>query len=117
MTEVAGRSWYDMTAAERQGIAVSAAGWVLSTIAAERREPDDWERFFLGDAILAIKAGLYDLAMECTKAALDPVSNRSMEGADRYRDELKARTLGALTLELRMVRGVFAKDFGGPIFA
>ena len=104
-------AWHQMPAFDRKQDCEAATEKALNVIKAAQREPDDWERFQVCHALLGIRSGMYGYARTCAEFALTPISERSLEGAGRYRDVLDWADLRRLSGELEYVRGMLAKNF------
>jgi hypothetical protein len=104
-------AWHQMPATARKLDCEAAIERALAFIKAAEREPDDWERFQLCGALSGVMSGMYGYARTCAALALTPPSERSPEGAHRYREELDQADLQHLTRALKYVRGMPAKKF------
>jgi len=100
--------------ATEKALACDAFEEVLLVIEAEIREPDDWERVCLADALAALSRGAYRQARMLAEKALTPVYERSNVSRS---SEFNSLSLSMLTRSFATVRAerLRASPHLGPI--
>ena len=80
---------------------------ILTALANERREPDEWEARGLAASLGSIKGQMYRYSRSCAIRALTPPAERS---ALEIHEESDVPTADQLRKELEFIRGMPSRD-------